>query len=221
MQKKAILTGASGSIGSSLLQQLLTDSNYSGVLVIARHPLPIDHPKLKQLIVDFDQLRDYAAEITGTTVFCCLGTTKSQTPDKAQYRKIDYQYPLDMARIAQENGAESYHFVSALGADIHSSIFYSKTKGEAEQALKTVPFPSMHIYRPSLLDGHRTKKRFAEGIMNVMMRIINPVLIAGLRKYRSIKVEDVAKAMLLKSLENRKGYFIHQSDEIQAISRAH
>lgn len=218
MEKKAILAGASGSIGTSLLQQLLTDANYSEVLVIARQKLTVDHPKLKQLIVNFDQLKDHAAEITGTTVFCCLGTTKSQTPDEVQYRKIDYQYPLDMAWIAHKNGAESYHLVSAMGANIDSSIFYNKTKGETEQDLKTVPFRSIHVYRPSLLKGQRTKKRFLEGLMNIIMLVINPLLIGGLKKYRSIKVEDVAKAMLRQSLEDRKGYFIYESDRIQELS---
>ncbi|WP_158798586.1 oxidoreductase [Pedobacter sp. L105] len=218
MEKKAILVGASGSIGSSLLNQLLESGSYSTVLVLVRKALPLQHPKLKQLVINFDQLNNYAAEIKGDAVFCCLGTTKSQTPDQQQYRKIDYQYPLDVAAIALANGATSYHLVSAMGADKDSSIFYTKTKGEVERDLKLIPFQNIHIYRPSLLDGERKNKRFLEGVLNAVMHLINPLLAGGLKKYRSIKVENVARAMLKQSLEDKKGIFIHQSDQIQQLS---
>lgn len=218
MEKKAILIGASGSIGSSLLQQLLADTNYSEVLVLARRKLDAEHPKLKQITVDFDKLKDYSADIKGDAVFCCMGTTKAQTPDEVQYRKIDYQYPLDVAWIAHTNGAESYHLVSSIGANIDSPTFYIKTKGQVEQDLKMVPFKNIHIYRPSLLDGERNQKRFVEKAMNVLMYIINPLLFGNWKKYRSIKVGNVAKAMLNQSLNDKKGVFVHESDEIQKLS---
>lgn len=216
--RKAILVGASGSIGRSLLQDLLNDVHYTEVLVLVRKKLTIQHPKLNQLVIDFDQLSAYAAEIKGNAVFCCLGTTKSQTPDQQQYRQIDYQYPLDIARIALTNGAESYHLVSAMGADETSSFFYNRTKGEVERDLKAIPFKSIHIYRPSLLDGERSQKRFGESMMNKLMHIINPLLVGKWRKYRSIKVGAVAKVMVAQSLNDQKGIFTHPSDQIQALS---
>ncbi|MBB5622403.1 uncharacterized protein YbjT (DUF2867 family) [Pedobacter cryoconitis] len=215
---KAILVGASGSIGRSLLQDLLNDTHYTDVLVLVRKKLTVQHPKLNQLVIDFSRLSDYAAEIKGNAVFCCLGTTKSQTPDQQQYRQIDYQYPLDIAWMAHTNGAESYHLVSAMGADKNSSFFYNRTKGEVERDLKVVPFKSIHIYRPSLLDGERSQKRFGESIMNKLMHFINPLLVGKWRKYRSIKVTAVAKVMLAQSLNEQKGIFIHPSDQIQALS---
>lgn len=218
MEKKAILAGATGAIGSSLLQQLLADKNYKEVLILVRSKSGLEHPKLKEMVLDFDHLNDYAHQITGDVVFCCLGTTAKQTPDEAKYRKIDYQYPLDIAWIAQTNGTESYHLVSAMGASKNSSLFYNRTKGEVEHDLKSIPFKSIHIYQPSLLDSKRKQKRFAEKIMNGLMHLINPLLVGGMRKYRSIKVENVAKAMLIKSLEDRKGVFTYQSDKIQEIS---
>lgn len=150
--------------------------------------------------------------------FCCLGTTKSKTPDQQEYRKIDYQYPLDVGYIALANGAESYHLVSAMGANKNSSIFYSRTKGEVEESLKIIPFKCIIIYRPSLLEGKRTEKRFLESISNTVMHLINPLLSGSLKKYRSIKVEDVALAMLKQSLEDKKGIFTCQSDQIQDLS---
>ena len=220
MEKKAILLGASGSIGNSLLQQLLLSNHYDEVLVVVRKTLNIQHPKLRQLQVDFDQLSQYSHEIQGDVVFCCLGTTRKKTPDKAQYKKIDHQYPIDAAWIAQTNGATQYHLVSSLGANINSSFFYPKLKGEVEHDLKTIPFKAIHIYRPSLLDGFRIEKRTGEKWMIGIMRIINPILIGPLRKYRSIKVENVARAMLIKSLEEQKGVFIYPSDAIERIVKA-
>jgi len=217
MKKKAILVGASGAIGNSVLKQILSDENFTEVLVLVRKDLGMQHPKLRQLVLNFDEINKYASEITGDVVFSCLGTTKAQTPDEAQYRKIDYQYPLDVAWIAQTNGATGYHLISAVGANKNSSTFYIKTKGEVESDLKAVPFESIYIYRPSLLDGERKDKRMAEGIMNVLMRLINPLLIGGLKKYRSIKVSTVASAMIKNSLSEQKGVFVYESDQIQEI----
>lgn len=217
MSKKAILLGASGLIGNDLLTKLLNSPKYSEVLTIVRKGLTIEHPKLKELIVDFDRINEYSASIQGDVVFCCLGTTNSKTPDKVQYKKIDYQYPLDVAKIAQNNGATAYHLVSAMGADVNSSIFYSKTKGEVERDLQAIPFKSIYIYRPSLLEGNREEKRSAEKIMIGLMRFLNPLLIGGLKKYRSIKIETVASAMFKESLTDKEGIFIYSSDQIEAI----
>jgi uncharacterized protein YbjT (DUF2867 family) len=218
MERKAILFGASGLIGDSLLQQLLLSDHYTEVLVVVRKHLNIQHPKLKQLEVDFDQLNHYASQIQGDVVFCCLGTTKKKTPDQEQYKKIDHKYPIDAGWIAYTNGASQYHLVSALGANVNSKIFYTKLKGEVEHDLKAIPFKGIHIYRPSLLDGFRKEYRMGEKLMIRLMRIINPLLLGRLKKYRSIKVETVAAAMFKKSLDDHRGVFIHPSDEIEKIS---
>ena len=211
---KAVLLGASGLIGSSLLGQLLASPHYSEVLVLVRKPLNQQHPKLKVLVVDFDKLNDYAENLKTDVVFCCLGTTKKKTPDQENYRKIDYQYPLDMGWIAYTNGAAQYHLVSSLGANPQSSIFYSRLKGEVERDLKTIPFKTIHIYRPSLLDGEREESRLGERLMIYAMRALNPLLIGSLKKYRSIRIDRVAAAMLNQSLVDKRGIFIHQSDQL-------
>lgn len=215
---EAIIAGATGLIGNSLLSQLLDHPEFTKVTAVVRKKIPLMHPKLVQLVVDFDQLEKHEQQIKGDVVFCALGTTKSKTPDPLQYRKIDYQYPLDIAFIAHQNGATQYHLVSAMGASEKSAIFYSRLKGEVECDLKSIPFKAIHIYRPSLLDGDRKEHRNAEGIMIQLMRILNPLLIGGLKKYRSIKIEKVASAMLKQSLKPLKGIFVYNSDEIERLA---
>lgn len=218
MSKKAILLGASGLIGRNLLEKLLLNENYSEVLSISRKAIDLKHHKLQQLIIDFDRLGDYADQINGDEVFCCLGSTIKKTPDLNLYRKIDYQYPIDVARIAYTNGAKQYHLVSAMGANVSSKLFYSRTKGEVERDLQLIPFQSIHLYRPSLLDGNRKEERKAENIMITLMRIINPLLIGPLKKYRSIPIEKVATAMIYKAKANESGIYIYTSDQIQEIA---
>jgi uncharacterized protein YbjT (DUF2867 family) len=214
---EAIIAGATGLIGNNLLQQLLDHPGYTKVIALVRKKIPLQHPKLEQLVLDFDRLEDYKNEIKGDVVFCALGTTKNKTPDQEQYRKIDYQYPLDIAFIAQQNGVSQYHLVSAMGASEKSAIFYSKLKGEVERDLKTIPFNAIHIYRPSLLDGERKEYRTTEKVMIGLMRILNPLLIGSLKKYRSIKVEKVASAMLKQSIKPLNGIFTYNSDEIELL----
>lgn len=218
MSKKAILLGASGLIGHNLLEKLLANDNYREVLSISRKSIDLKHDKLQQLIINFDNLNDYIDQISGDEVFCCLGSTIKKTPDLNLYRKIDYQYPLDVAQIAFTNGAKHYHLVSAMGADVKSRLFYSRTKGEVERDLQQIPFQSTHIYRPSLLDGERKEERKTENTMIKLMRTINPILIGPLRKYRSIKIEKVATAMLNKANSNETGVHIYASDQIQEMA---
>jgi uncharacterized protein YbjT (DUF2867 family) len=216
--KKAIIAGASGLIGSTLLDVLLQQPEYDAVLILVRKELAISHEKLTQLVVNFDKLELYAKAITGHAVFCCLGSTRKKTPDLETYRKIDHDYPLQLANIALKNGVEQYHLVSAIGANASSSNFYTKMKGETENDIKQVGLHSLDIYQPSILTGDRKERRVAERIFIGLMRIINPLLIGGLKKYRSIPAATVAMAMYKQSLQNRGGVFTHPSDQIKQLA---
>ena len=138
MSNKAIIAGASGLIGSKLLNILLQEPYYDEVLILVRKELPVSHKKLVQLMIDFDMLDDHAKAITGHAIFCCLGSTRKKTPDMAVYRKIDHNYPLKLAQLAKQNGVEQYHLVSAIWANSRSSNFYSKMKGDVEEAIASV-----------------------------------------------------------------------------------
>ncbi|MGF7078693.1 NAD(P)H-binding protein [Mucilaginibacter sp. UYCu711] len=215
MTKKAIIIGASGLIGSKLLAILCTQPDYSEILVIARKKTRTSNTKITQLIIDFEYLDHYTNLITGDVVFCCMGTTKSQTPNLKEYRKIDHDYPVRLAEIALKNGIDEYHFISAIGANSESSNFYTKMKGNTEEDLKKIGLKSLHIYEPSVLIGYRKKSRPLERIAVLVMKIINPFLIGRLKKYKAIQASDVAKAMYKQSLKNKRGVFIYTSDKIK------
>lgn len=215
--KKAIIIGASGLIGSSLTRILLNDSRVREVVALVRKSLNIHHPKLTEHVVDFDDERSYAAYVNGDALFCCLGTTKKKSPDQAVYRKVDFDYPLSFAKIASANSVDQFHLVSALCADSQSVIFYNRLKGELEEAVKGIRFKRICIYQPSLLDGAREESRPMEKVGISAMRILNPLLIGPLKKYRSIKASTVAKAMAITAHENLDGIFIYPSDKIKEI----
>jgi uncharacterized protein YbjT (DUF2867 family) len=218
MAKKAIIAGASGLIGSLLLDIILQRSEYDEVLILVRKELPLQHIKLKQQVVDFDRLTEYSALLTGDVIFSCLGSTQKKTPDLTAYRKIDHDYPLHLAEIALKNKIGQFHLVSSLGANPAASNFYLKMKGETEADIKKVGLHSLHIYQPAFLTGDRKEKRRGEGFLVGLMKIIDPLLIGGLKKYRSIPAATVAKAMYNESLINQAGIFIHPSDKIKQLA---
>jgi uncharacterized protein YbjT (DUF2867 family) len=217
MAYKAVIAGASGLIGSNLLNILLKAAEYREVLVIVRKELPVQHKKLVQLVIEFDDLAKHADAITGHAMFSCLGTTNSQTPDKKQYRKIDKDYPLQLAQLAKQSGVDQFHVVTALGANKNSSTFYLKLKGELEDELQKVGLNILHIYQPAMLMGERKRNHWLEKLATGLFKVIDPLLVGGLKKYRSIKGSRVAHAMFKKSLESATGTFIHTSDKIHII----
>ncbi len=218
MAYKAIIAGASGLVGSHLLQILLAQPEYGEILALVRKELPVTHKKLVQLVVDFDHLDQHKAAIAGHALFSCLGTTRKKTPDLTVYRKIDFDYPVQLAKIAKINNVNQYHLISSIGANVASSTYYLKLKGETEQAIEKLQLPCLHIYQPSALTGNRKEFRLGERIAVTLMKIINPLLTGSLKKYRSIAAQTVAMAMYKQSLITQEGVFVHLSDHIQQLA---
>lgn len=216
--RKAIIAGATGFIGSQLLKILLESSDYQEVISISRRELSIQHKKLVQLIINFDDLEKYTHALEGDVIFCCLGSTRKKTPDLSVYRMIDHTYPLQLGKIAKANAIKQYHLVSAIGANANSSNFYTKMKGETEADLAHLNLPCLHIYQPSLLTGDRKESRPLEKLSIAVMKLINPLLIGSLKKYRSIPAATVARAMYKQSLKPQAGLYIHPSDHIKNLA---
>ncbi|MES2513287.1 MAG: NAD(P)H-binding protein [Bacteroidota bacterium] len=206
--KKAILFGASGFVGSQLLEELLGHPQYEQVSIVVRKDTKIRHPKLKTLIGDYHSLSQLKDQIIADEIFIALGTTKKNTPDKTQYYQIDHDYPVLAATIAKANGSTSVFLVTAVGADANSAVTYTKTKGELERDIIALNFDHTHIFRPSMIMGTRKEKRFLEKSLIKIWAFANSVLIGkSLNKFKGIDGKDIAKAMICSAT--------HQSEKVK------
>jgi dTDP-4-dehydrorhamnose reductase len=218
MLKKAIIVGSSGLIGSQLVRLISNNNQFSEVLLLVRHPVEVNNSKIKQLVINFDELLKYSADIKGDIIFSCIGTTRYKTPDADLYTKIDMTYPLEIARLGLLNGVTQFHIVTSLNSNPNSSSSYLRLKAKIEEELKKMNYPGLHIYQPSYLYGDRKETRIADKIMKPLSYLIDPLLFGSLKKYKSIKAEKVAKAMINQSLKNLKGIFTYPSIQIQELA---
>ena len=217
MQKSAIVFGATGLIGEHLLQYLLDDSAYGTIIAVVRRDLGFQHPKLTQVFAELHSLAEVEGLLVADHVFCCLGTTRKKTPDLEMYYQIDHDYPVAAARLAKDNGAKAFFLVSAVGANPDASNFYLRIKGETERDVKAVGMAQTHIFRPSLLTGQRKEKRLMETVSEGLLAVINPLLMGGWRRYRSIPAASVATAMAKAAQVGAEGNHMYYWDDIKRL----
>lgn len=218
--KTAILLGATGLIGSKLLQMLLDSSDYAKVSILVRKPVEISHPKLHIHLVDFSKTENYQQALeNGDVIFCCIGTTmKNVNGNKAKYRSIDYDITVNAAKWGIEKGYSRFSVVSAIGADSRSSNYYLRLKGEVEDKISSLGYSTLDIFRPSLLMGKRKDQRAEERFAQMVFPVFSFLFAGGWRKYKPVKAEDVARAMLNTSLTEGSGRNVFEYDQIKAIS---
>lgn len=215
--RTALVLGATGLVGGLLLERLLDEPRYSRVRVLARRRLRRRHPKLETRVMEFERLADSPDLLRADDVFCALGTTMAQAGSREAFRRVDHDYVVEAARLASENGAEQFLLVSSLGADPESRVFYNRTKGEAEVAVKNLPFRALWIVRPSLLRGAREQLRVGEMIADVSSRLLRFILVGPLRRYRPVAAADVAAALVALAAEDGTGGVI-ESEDIPALA---
>lgn len=217
MKQKAILLGANGLIGSILLPLLLHSEAFDEVSIYVRKRLPINHLKLKQIETNFKNLPVFKDSISADIIYSCLGSTKKKTPNISDYRHVDFEIPLFFAEEGLKGNTKQFHLVSAMGANSASTNFYSKLKGDLEDAVEVLNFETIGIYQPSFLRGDRKENRTLEKIILPIMRLVDLALIGPLKKYQSIAAEDVAQAMYNESIKNKRGIFVHNSEQIKRL----
>ena len=215
--KSALLAGASGLVGHELLHFLLESSNYESVKIFVRKYIDVQHPKLEQVLVDFNRLENYEEHLNVNDVYCCLGTTIKKAGSQEAFRKVDCEFPLKLAELAKKQGAKNFLIVSALGANAHSKVFYSRIKGELERDLTGLGLPSLHIFQPSLLLGDRSEFRFGEKIASLLSPIYSPLMLGPLKKYKPVKARKVAYAMYVIGQTDLAGPFTYPSNQIHEI----
>jgi len=213
-QRKALVVGASGLTGGHCLSRLLDTPVYGEVRVLGRRPLGVEHPRLREYIIDFDRPETWRDHLAVNDVYCCLGTTMKKAGSREAFYRVDYDYPVGIAREASKKNADRFLAVSAIGADPGSRVYYSRVKGEMENAVRAFPFRAVHIFRPSLLLGARGETRILEGIGRFASRAVSPLMIGMMKKYRPIEAGVLAWAMVRAAIEDREGT-IFESHEIQ------
>lgn len=215
----AIVLGATGLIGGQLVEQLLKDECFEKVRILVRRPVELTHKKLEIQIVNFDNLTDLRAKLgSGDCIFCCIGTTQKQVKgDKAAYHKIDYDIPVNAAKMGKDAGFKKYLLVSSVGANASSRNFYLTLKGEVEKAIAEQHYESFHVLRPGVLIGKREELRLGELIAKGVISAVPFLLTGSLKKYRGIDAANVAKAMVAASKLNVKGMVIHHYKDMMKM----
>ena len=215
--KTALVFGSSGLVGSHLVRLLNKNSIYKKIKLFVRSTSEIKTSKIEIINTDFNNLSNHKEDINGDDCFFCVGTTKKKTPDKDEYRRIEYDIPVEIAKIAKSNSINSFFYVSSGFADPKSSGAYLKNKGQVEEELIKLNFSILGIMRPSFLVGNRKEKRPGEEVGIFFFKIFSPLLLGPLKKMRPIQSEKVAKVMIKVANENLKKT-IFESNEIAELA---
>lgn len=216
-KKTAIILGATGLTGNTLLRLLIEDGRYEKIKLFSRNTVAVSSDKIEEYVGDVLDLESFATDFKADEVFCCIGTTKSKTPDKELYRKIDFGIPVAATALCKENEIDTLVVISAMGADPNSTIFYNRIKGEMEKAVLDKGISHTYILQPSLISGKREEWRMGEWIAKQFFKIFNGLLIGPLKKYRSIKPKEIATCMI-KLANNKQDSGRLTSDKIKLIA---
>jgi uncharacterized protein YbjT (DUF2867 family) len=218
-KKTALIVGSSGLVGSELLQILLNGNDYHKVYALVRRPLDLKHPKLTEVICDFDRLEDVQDYFTVDDLYCCLGTTIKKAKTKEAMYKVDVEYPITIAKMAKEKEVNHFLIISSMNANPNSLLSYPKMKGELEERLKRVLFESISILRPSLLLGDRKEFRLGENLAIKVVQGFSYLLGCPLNSRMAIEARTVALAMHQIAQGNKKGITIYSAKQIEAMSK--
>lgn len=212
--RTALVAGGSGLIGRELVQKLINSDQYGLIYLLSRKQGGPVHEKIREIVVDFEQLSLLKFDEPIDDVFCTLGTTMKQAGSRENFEKVDYKYVVALANLGKEAGAKKFLVISAMGANPKSSVFYNKVKGMTEEALIKIGFNQLVILQPSLLLGERPERRIAERFSGFMMKALN-FLIPN--NYKAIRVEKVADYMLKMALNFSGTVSIVKSGEMQRL----
>tara|TARA_R110000787_G_scaffold108621_1_gene217013 strand:+ start:9086 stop:9751 length:666 start_codon:yes stop_codon:yes gene_type:complete len=219
MKKTAIILGASGLTGSILLKKLIKNDTYESIKLFSRTKIEGLPTKVTQYIGDLLKLEEFKEDFTADEVFCCIGTTAKKTPDKKEYKKIDYGIPVAAAKLSKENNIPTFLVISAMGANKKSTVFYNKTKGEMEQDVLLQNIKNTVVLRPSLIGGERKESRILEKIGLGVFKMMQPLFLGNLKKYSIISGDCIAEAMIILANTTNNREVIISSNEIKTLSK--
>ncbi|MBB4805562.1 uncharacterized protein YbjT (DUF2867 family) [Chryseobacterium defluvii] len=200
---KALVIGATGATGKDLVNQLLNDKDFEEVDVFVRKPLDIQNEKLKTHVINFENPENWKDLVKGDVAFSCLGTTLKSAGSKEAQRKVDFDYQYEFAKAAKENNVDDYILVSAYGANPKSKIFYSRMKGELEEAVKELHFNKITIFKPGMLE-RKDSERTGEVLGSRIIKFANTLGL--LESQKPLPTDVLAKAMINSSKIKSYGY---------------
>lgn len=209
---KAIVLGATGLVGSHLLDALARDARFEAVVAIVRRPTEKRSPKIEDRVIDFKSEGAFREAVKGDVLFSSLGTTLRKAGSKEAQYEVDYTFQMRAAVAARSNGVDAYVLVSSMGASASSRLFYSRMKGELDRDVIALGFPRCRILRPGILDGERGESRPMERLGLGAMRAF--AVVPGLRKFRPIHARTVAAAMIAASFLPDPGALTLEGDEL-------
>lgn len=212
----ANVIGATGLVGRQLVKLLIDNENFDKIRIFARRDTGFIHPKTEQVIVDFSKPNQWENLILGDVLFSTLGTTLKQAGSKEKQFEIDYTFNLNFAETAKKNGIQFYVLVSSVGANSKSRVFYTRMKGELDDAVAKLGFQNLVILRPSYLAGKREKTRFIEAASFPMIRFLTRFFF---KKYRPIEDSIVARAMINSVINPVKNKTIWEADEVFLLAK--
>lgn len=219
-QKSALLLGASGLVGGELLTLLLDGDEYERVTILVRRPLTIQHPKLAEVIVDFNLLAEVRDKFRVDDVFSCLGTTIKKAKTREAMNRVDYEYTMSAAKLAKAMGAKKFLVISSMSAKADSPVWYSRMKGQLEADLKQLGLPALYIFQPSLLLGKRNEFRFGETFAALLSKLLPFLFVGALKKYTPIQARTVASGMYNAAHLSNSGTITYQSDRIRQLANS-
>ncbi|WP_426478726.1 NAD(P)H-binding protein [Chryseobacterium sp. CBSDS_008] len=200
---KALVIGATGATGKDLVNQLLNDKEFDEVDIFVRKPVNIQNDKLRVHVVNFEKPEEWKDMVKGDVAFSCLGTTLKDAGSKETQKKVDFDYQYEFAKAAKENDVEDYILVSAYGANPQSKIFYSKMKGELEEAVKQLHFNKITIFKPGMLE-RKDSERTGEVLGSRIIKFANKLGL--LESQKPLPTDILAKAMINSSKIKSNGY---------------
>ncbi|MBK25552.1 MAG: hypothetical protein CME70_16265 [Halobacteriovorax sp.] len=193
---RVLILGATGLVGSRVLDLMLQDSAVEKVYLVSRRSSGVEHQKIEECIAPLSKMSKFDQAFNVDICFCCLGTTIKKAGSKSAFKEIDYDLPLEAAKLCKLNGVNKFVLISALGADSNSFVFYNKTKGEVEDSISKLGLETFYVVRPSLIVGKREERRPGEALAMIGFKMLDPLFFGPIKKYRGSKVEDIAKLMV-------------------------
>lgn len=221
--KTALVFGSTGLVGTELVKQLVTSSEFGKIILVNRSPSGLTSPKVTELVVDFEKITDQPQDLLKQiaepvhVVFCSLGTTIKKARSQKAFYRVDHDYAVMTGKIADGLNVPVYVGVSAIATALDSTVYYSRVKAEAERDISALPFAkksSLHFLRPSLLLGDRKEFRFGERLAILTAPLFSWMMAGPLKRYKAIQATQVADAMIRFAHHPHPGVHIHENEDL-------